>query len=105
MSASWRLTWAISEIGRNEARANRISKGRVVAHQLMLGHQPRPDHGDREAAEPGHDLEQRGLRGEVGEQRQPGLLIAAHGSIKPSRRRSTAWNAIRSERPWIVSVT
>ena len=31
VSASCRLTWAISEIGRNEASAKRISSGKVVA--------------------------------------------------------------------------
>ena len=78
MSASWRLTWAISEIGRNEANANRISSGSVVAIELMLGGKPGADHRDGEPAEPGHDFELRGLRGQVAQQVEADLLVAAH---------------------------
>ena len=78
----------------------------MVAAKLVLRDQQRAGDRDGEPAEPGRNLEQGGLRGEVG----AGAPAASSGrsrtaSMNPSRRRPTAWKATRSESPWIVSVT
>jgi hypothetical protein len=44
----------------------------------MLGGELGPDHGDREPAEPRHDFELRGLRGEIAQQFQADLLVPAY---------------------------
>ena len=78
VSASWRLTWAISEIGRNEASARRISSGRVVAASSPCATRMAPTIATASPPSPVADFELRGLRGQVMEElKAHGLVIGA----------------------------
>ena len=107
VSASWRLTWAISEIGRNEASASRISSGSVVAASCPLARPARPP--TTATASPPSPVAISSCAvcdRQIAQQLEPRSADSrAPRAMKPSRRRPTAWNATRSDRPWIVSVT
>ena len=70
----------LRDLGNRQERGERQQdqQRQCRRREAAVRNHPGPDDRDREPAEPGRDFELRGLRRQIPQQLEPGLLIAAH---------------------------